>query len=259
MFLRQTSSPEIVATDESPPPPPPRTAVPKHYNSATLGRKPPPSSHQFVSNLVRSNSQEELGSCSTVSTTRPPVRNNVSKINGKLSSSTEDIGLKRSPISPSKLSVTSSSDSLSSTASVNTVKSASPQEENPPSLPPRHSPVKTHKPCVPPLASPETAADLSPLKISSSSPYKNGNISPVRSSVNGLHSPTSTCKPLLPSRLSKASPNSSPIKQTSSHSSKSSPCRVLPQAPPTPRLSGSLPSKGGIPTPPRDNIMGLNS
>merc|ERR1719422_654730 len=161
IFLRQGSSPEIVKTrpEESPPPPPPRTAVPRHFSSSTLGRKSTPSTYQFGANMARSNSQEELSSNGTTNVnSRPPVRAMASKINGKLSSSSEDLGLKRSPISPSKLSVTSSSDSLSSTASVNTVKSASPQEEAPPSppppsLPPRLSPSKVAvKPPIPPLS-----------------------------------------------------------------------------------------------------------
>merc|ERR1719228_2237884 len=111
MLMRQMSSPEMhknfskmQESSESPPPPPPRSAIPKpglaNYSSSTLGRKPV-SSYQFGSNLVRSNSQDDL-----VSKSAP-----IQKINGKLSSSSEDLGLKRSPISPSKLSVTSSSDS----------------------------------------------------------------------------------------------------------------------------------------------------
>ena len=144
----------------APPPPPPRSAVPKpamgNYNSQTLGRKPAVPSYQFGSNLVRSNSQDDLAAGSKVGPgQRVPVKPQVPagrrETNGKLSSSTEDLGTGRSPISPSKLSVTSSSDSISSTASVNTVKSASPSEDNPP-LPPRLSPPKVNiKPPMPPM------------------------------------------------------------------------------------------------------------
>ena len=198
--------------------------------------------------MARSNSQEELSSNVTNTNSRPPVRAMASKINGKLSSSNEDLGLKRSPISPSKLSVTSSSDSLSSTTSVNTVKSASPQEETPPSLPPRHSPIKSQKPPVPPLASPETS-DLSPLKIVSNSPFKNGHISPVKPPVNGIHSPSASPKPTLPSRLTKPT---SPTKPPSLTPSKASPGRSLPQIPPPTgaRLGPAIPNKAPAPTPP---------
>lgn len=80
----------------------------------------------------------------------------------------------------SKMSLTSSSDSLSSTASLNTVKSVSPSKEDdeePPSLPPRQSPSKS--PSKPPVASPEVE-------------------------------PTSGSKPVVPSRASK--PQMSPMR-----------------------------------------------
>merc|ERR1719348_793324 len=88
--------------------------------------------------------------------------------------------------------MTSSSDSISSTASVNTVKSASPQEENPPSLPPRlASPTKVNiKPPIPPLASPEKT-DFS-LKIVSNSPFRNGQISGANTKTGSNHSPSPT-------------------------------------------------------------------
>ena len=278
MFMRQMSSPEMhksfsknQESSESPPPPPPRSTVPKpglsNYGSNTLGRKPA-SSYQFGSNLVRSNSQDDLMSKSTP-IQKIHVKSVASKINGKLSSSSEDLGLKRSPISPSKLSVTSSSDSLSSTASVNTVKSASPaEEEPPPCLPPRLSPSKINvKPPIPPLASPEKA-DI-PLKIVSNSPFKTGQISPsttkspTTSTVNGGHhhspSPTSPTnipgspKPVLPSRLTK--PASSPTK-TNMSPTKASPGRSLPQIPASTNASSRLSGvsakiiKPAAPTPP---------
>lgn len=287
MFMRQMSSPEmqknfskLQETSESPPPPPPRSAVPKpglaNYSSNTLGRKPV-SSYQFGSNLVRSNSQDDLMSKSTP-IQKIHVKSVASKINGKLSSSSEDLGLKRSPISPSKLSVTSSSDSLSSTASVNTVKSASPaEEEPPPCLPPRLSPTKINvKPPIPPLASPEKA-DI-PLKIVSNSPFKTGQISPSTtkspptSTVNGGHhhspSPTSPTnipgspKPLLPSRLKK--PASSPTK-TNMSPTKASPGRSLPQIPASTNASSRLSgvsakiNKPAAPTPPGSPKVVQNS
>merc|ERR1719347_1119645 len=234
MFQRQVSSPDMKPISdmgqksESPPPPPPRSAMAKQpFSSQTLGRKPSVPQYPFGSSLVRSNSQDDLGS-KAVTIQKIHVKAVASKINGKLSSSSEDLGLKRSPISPSKLSVTSSSDSLSSTASVNTVKSASPaEEEPPPCLPPRLSPTKINvKPPIPPLASPEKS-DI-PLKIVSNSPFKTGQISPSTtkspptSTVNGglHHSPSPTSptnipgspKPVLPSRMKK--PASSPTSPT---------------------------------------------
>ena len=269
MFMKQLSSPSNIGGDLPPPPPPPRSTVPRHYSSNTLGRKPTtaPSSYQFGNNLVRSNSQDELVSSKPVNSAQQhkiPIKTVASKINGKLSSSTEDLGLKRSPISPSKLSMTSSSDSISSTASVNTVKSASPQEENPPSLPPRLSPTKVNiKPPIPPLASPEKS-DFS-LKIVSNSPFRNGQISAQTNGKTNSPSPTSPVhvpgspKPVLPSRLSKPS---SPTKASVSPS-KSSPGRSLPQIPGSaarqPGVSNVKISKPAAPTPPGSPKPGLRS
>ena len=258
MFLKQLSSPDH-AGDLPPPPPPPRSSVPRQFGSNTLGRTKPSSSvpsYQFGNNLVRSNSQDELRQ-SKSHQPRPPVnvKNQVSsgKINGKLSSSSEDLDLKRSPISPSKMSMTSSSDSISSTASVNTVKSASPRDENPPSLPPRlASPTKVNiKPPIPPLASPEEKkSEFS--RLVTNSPFRNGhlNSSPqVNGKMNG-HSPSPTShvpgspKPVLPSRLSKPP---SPTK-TSSSPAKQSPGRSLPQIPGVATRQTSV--KPAAPTPP---------
>ena len=274
LFMRGVSSPDQ-PSDLPPPPPPPRSSVPRQMSgSATLGRpgsRPAPQSYQFGNNLVRSNSQEELITPGRHASRQPlhhPVRAVTAKVNGKLSSSSEDLDLKRSPISPSKLSMTSSSDSISSTASVNTVKSASPHEENPPSLPPRLSPTKVNiKPPIPPLASPENT-DFS-LKIVSNSPFRNGHLG---GQVNGKgpHSPSPSSpvqvpgspKPVLPSRLSKPS---SPTKPAASLSpTKSSPGRSLPQIPGSaarqlqPGAGGKL-VKPAAPTPPGSPKPGLAS
>ena len=274
LFMRGVSSPDQ-PSDLPPPPPPPRSSVPRQMSgSATLGRpgsRPAPQSYQFGNNLVRSNSQEELITSGRHATRQPlhhPVRAVTAKVNGKLSSSSEDLDLKRSPISPSKLSMTSSSDSISSTASVNTVKSASPHEENPPSLPPRLSPTKVNiKPPIPPLASPEST-DFS-LKIVSNSPFRNGHLG---GQVNGKGQPSpspsspvqvpGSPKPVLPSRLSKPS---SPTKPTASLSpTKSSPGRSLPQIPGSaarqlqPGAGGKL-IKPAAPTPPGSPKPGLAS
>ena len=273
LFMRGVTSPDT--GELPPPPPPPRSSVPRQMSgSATLGRpgsRPAPQSYQFGNNLVRSNSQEELITSGRQAARQPlhhPARTVTTKVNGKLSSSSEDLDLKRSPISPSKLSMTSSSDSISSTASVNTVKSASPHEENPPSLPPRLSPTKVNiKPPIPPLASPENT-DFS-LKIVSNSPFRNGNLG----QVNGKgphHSPSPTSpvqvpgspKPVLPSRLSKPA---SPTKSAAALSpTKSSPGRSLPQIPGS--AARQLPPSAGVklikpaaPTPPGSPKPGLAS
>ena len=274
LFMRGVSSPDQ-PSELPPPPPPPRSSVPRQMSgSATLGRpgsRPAPQSYQFGNNLVRSNSQEELITSGRHASRQPlhhPVRAVTAKVNGKLSSSSEDLDLKRSPISPSKLSMTSSSDSISSTASVNTVKSASPHEENPPSLPPRLSPTKVNiKPPIPPLASPENT-DFS-LKIVSNSPFRNGHLG-GQANGKGPHSPSPSSpvqvpgspKPVLPSRLSKPS---SPTKPAASLSpTKSSPGRSLPQIPGSaarqlqPGAGGKL-VKPAAPTPPGSPKPGLAS
>ena len=242
MFLKQQGD------LSAPPPPPPRSAVPKpamaNYNSQTLGRKPAVPSYQFGSNLARSNSQDDLATAGKAGPgqkmpVKPQVPAGRRETNGKLSSSTEDLGTGRSPISPSKLSVTSSSDSISSTASVNTVKSASPSEDNPP-LPPRLSPTKVNiKPPMPPLppqASPEKPEVQG--KLVSNSPFrKPSSLTPRQSPPV---SPTSP-KPALPSRLTKPG---SPSKLSPG------PGRSLPQIPQPPSSSTSTTSRPAAPTPP---------
>ena len=245
MFLKQQQG-VVGGTSgdhSAPPPPPPRSAVPKsaiaNYNSQTLGRKPAVPSYQFGSNLVRSNSQDELTAHGSRAgpgqkiQIKPTVQAGRREVNGKLSSSTEDLG--RSPISPSKLSVTSSSDSISSTASVNTVKSASPSSDNPPNppLPPRLSPTKVNiKPPMPPLP-PQASPEKPELqqKLVSNSPFRTG----LTVSSSPSVSPTSP-KPALPSRLTKPG---SPSK------SSPGPGRSLPQIP---GAGGS--SRPAAPTPP---------
>ena len=245
MFLKQQVGSEV----SQPPPPPPRAPGPKqaNYNSQTLGRKPAVPSYQFGSNLARSNSQDDLTTGQSKSGTSHKISIKPAvgpKVNGKLSSSSEDLGLKRSPISPSKLSVTSSSDSISSTASVNTVKSASPTEDNPP-LPPRLSPTKVNiKPPIPPLASPDKP-DLS-HKLVSNSPFRTGLQAETSTKTSPSTVPASP-KPVLPSRLSK------PVSPA-----KSSPGRSLPQIPSSSssRAGSSKISKPAAPTPPGSPQVG---
>ena len=132
-----------------PPPPPPRSSIPsfppKRYEFGGAGAPAPPRPTKLTLDAI-SNPPP------------PPVK------------------------TLSKMSLTSSSDSLSSNASVNTVKSVSPtKSEAPPSLPPRQSPSKS--PSRPPLASPEDM--VSPPSVAS--------------------------KPVVPSRASK--PSLSPNKE----------------------------------------------
>ena len=217
-----------------PPPPPPRSSIPK-------GMPAPPNTRSFANNI----------SVSPAISTRPanpasfklPLKTEIETSPAKKSPSGS------SPMSNSKLRSTSSSDSLSSNASVNTVKSVSPVEErntkiissankttfgvklspikdvkkkedlnndddddsNPPSLPPRlSSPVKS------------PAKHPPPPPLSAKSPSKENVLPP---------SP----KPALPSRAKKPSPvHSSPTNNHISPTS-SSPhslgSRSLPQLP----------------------------
>ena len=232
LFLRLASRPNI--KEEELPPTPRRSVVQRNY-SFTLERG------RHSSNFLhRSNSQEDLrSSCSTTyNSCRTPLWPVDDMTTGKVSLSEKDLGLNRSPLSPSKLSVTSSSSSLSSTASVNTVKSASPQGEMAPSLPPCHPPAQIWKPPVPPLASPE-ASHLSPLKLVSNLPSKNGHISPVKQPPKCFPSPSASPKPYLPSRLNKPTPPAL---------TKSSPTRTLLNLPPpTSRPPPAMPSKAPLP------------
>ena len=140
----------------------------------------------------------------------------------------------------SKLSLTSSSDSLSSNASVTTVKSVSPNkevtetEELPPSLPPRQSsPVKS--PSRPPMASPEDTSSPKPMlpsRASKPSPVKEAAAvraskpSPVKEAVAKLNNnralpqiPSNKAPPPPPPPLtnSKSYPGS-PVKTNGFHS-----------------------------------------
>ncbi len=127
---------EMVATakkkDASPPPPPPRTTFPP----PTKPDKSPLATYQFGSEPAAENG-------ATASTNM--------RVSMKL-----PLKSGSPPNSPYKLSVTSSSDSISSSASVNTVKSVSPVDDEtdsdgPPSLPPRLSPIKSAPPPPPEL------------------------------------------------------------------------------------------------------------
>ena len=249
IFMRHLGSPDtykpfvkVTETMDAPPPPPPRSSVPKpglnQFNSSTLGRgKPRPNP-----TLLKSTSQDDIMLKPAAGVHK--VRTMASKFNSKVvSTSIEDLDTKRSPLSPSKMSLTSSSDSLSSNTSVNTVKSVSPAEENPPSLPPRPSPTKPRQNSI-------TSPDEITSKLVSNSPFRTGEISPTKPPIHGLPSPLSPSvvspfvpsspKPVLPSRTSKpASPVKSP---PSKHISG----RSLPQVP----ASSPGRARQAAPTPP---------
>ncbi len=123
----------------------------------------------------------------------------------------------------SKMSLTSSSDSLSSNASVNTVKSVSPVtktqtdlEEAPPSLPPRQSPNKSPSRPRPPLASPEESLASPPSKPELPSRASKPTLSPLRALPPVPAEPKAPAKappppPQAPPVMSRSYP-SSPVK-----------------------------------------------
>ena len=144
--------------DECPPPPPPRLPItrtgtltnPKKY----LPSNTPPSKIQrsismSTGNLAKSASQTNMISHSPSNTIhKSPTKST------KSSASSEDLSqVKTSPGSPSKQSVASSNDSLTSSSSMVTVKSASlkslDQEDDPPELPPRNGTKTSTKPPLP--------------------------------------------------------------------------------------------------------------
>ena len=223
-----------------PPPPPPRSSIPK-------GMPASPNTRNFSNNISISPASRPANPA----TFKLPLKSETDTSPAKKSPSVS------SPMNNSKLRSTSSSDSLSSNASINTVKSVSPVEDrkksdfaspnkttfgvklspikdvknkedlkddddedsNPPSLPPRlSSPVKSPSKQPP------------PLPPSSKSPSKEHVLPP---------SP----KPALPSRAKKPSPVHSST--TSNHVSPTS-NRSLPQLPkPSPKTSPKLNSKFG--------------
>ena len=152
-----TTKAELPGSEDSPPPPPPRTPVtrtgtlthPKKSVPATSTSKIQRSISMSTGNLSKSASQGDI--------MRETKSNTVLKSptkSSKSSASSEDISdPKASPGSPSKQSLASSNDSLTSSSSVVTVKSASlkslDHDEDPPELPPRNGAKTTMKPPLP--------------------------------------------------------------------------------------------------------------
>ena len=143
--------------EKVPPPPPPRLpmnkmhtlANPKKSNYSIENAKVQRSVSISTSNLSKSASQGDIAVKSSTNTnSRSPSKSNNSSI------SNEDLrNSKTSPGSPSKQSMASSNDSLTSSSSAVTVKSASlkslDKEDDPPELPPRNGTLKSSKPPIP--------------------------------------------------------------------------------------------------------------
>ncbi|KAK8738768.1 hypothetical protein OTU49_003663 [Cherax quadricarinatus] len=209
-----TSKAEVKEEDSSPPPPPPPRTPITRTGTLTNPKKskpfPPTSKIQrsismSTGNLSKSVSQDDMTSHSSYNTIlKSPTKNTVS------SASSEDISeAKASPGSPSKQSVASSNDSLTSSSSMVTVKSASlkslDNDEDPPELPPRNGAKAAMKPPLPRSSSQDNVkAALQNKGLRSPSPARKAIRSP---------SPDNTERPpSVPSRLRKPqlSPTTSP-------------------------------------------------
>lgn len=157
--------------DDSPPPPPPRTPVTRTgtltHPKKSLPSNPPSKIQRSISmstgNLAKSASHTNvLGSSASNTILKSPTKTT------KSSASSEDLSqVKTSPGSPSKQSVASSNDSLTSSSSMVTIKSASlkslDQEDDPPELPPRNGAKTSTKPPLP--RSPSQVMSLSTLPL----------------------------------------------------------------------------------------------
>ena len=189
-----------------PPPPPPRSSIPKGFPSSSAGRN-------FTNNISLGQSGNTRPA--NPATFKLPLRTETEASPAKKSPNTS------SPMSNSKLRNTSSSDSLSSNASVNTVKSVSPMEDrnkNDVTLPSKTtfgvklSPIKdtqkkepimnndddedSNPPSLPPRLS-------SPLKSPSKQPPPPP---PLSKSLSKDRVAPPSPKPTLPSREKKPSP-----------------------------------------------------
>lgn len=159
--------------DESPPPPPPRTPITRTgtltHPKKSLPSNPPSKIQRSISmstgNLAKSASQTNvLGHSASNTILKSPTKST------KSSASSEDLSqVKTSPGSPSKQSVASSNDSLTSSSSMVTVKSASlkslDQDEDPPELPPRNGTKTSTKPPLPRSPSQVTNLSISPSSL----------------------------------------------------------------------------------------------
>lgn len=165
-----TSKAEAKDDEDSPPPPPPRTPITR-TGTLTHPKKSipvPPSSKiqrsisMSTGNLAKSISQNDIRSQSISNT----ILKSPSKSTNSSASSEDLSGAKASPGSPSKQSVASSNDSLTSSSSMVTVKSASlkslDQDDEPPELPPRNGTKTAMKPPLPRSSSQVSLCNIIP-------------------------------------------------------------------------------------------------
>ncbi|CAL4059833.1 unnamed protein product, partial [Meganyctiphanes norvegica] len=242
--------------EDSPPQPPPR--IPTNRNGTLVSpKKLSPNSPTKIQRSISMSTGNLSKSASQTDISNPLTSNRVPKsftqTQIKSSSiSTEDLrDTKVSPGSPSKQSMASSNDSLTSSSSVVTVKSAASiksldNEEFPPELPPRNGAKTTsNKPPLPRSLSQENGKVSLPSKNIRSP-------SPTIGSSGALRSPSpdnSEPPPILPSRLYKP-PSNTPSSLTNNakfgHTGK--------PAAPTPPISKPAP-----PSPPTNNAQFRNS
>ncbi len=240
-IFRQNS--DLTSKNLPPPPPPPRSSVPKMLKQ----------SYEFGGH------QPQLS--------RP---SNLKLLPSKPQTTTDAIGRDEASTSPatkksppahllSKMSLTSSNDSLSSNASVNTVKSVSPtkndDDEAPPSLPPRQSPTKS--PSRPPLASPESADSPVAVKPAVPSRAMKPTQSPVKEAVAKLNNNTSPLNRALPKIPKAADTNGKDPEKPALPQKTMGGNRKLPAVPPPPpkQANGHLPNNKELPPKPR-NVAG---
>jgi uncharacterized lipoprotein NlpE involved in copper resistance len=213
-FFRQNSD---LANGLPPPPPPPRSSVPK--------------------GMVKK-ANYEFGVSGPIRPSKLPLKPQT-KTDAR---SQDNSPVKKSPgpLTLSKLSLTSSNDSLSSNASVNTVKSISPTKEDPlespPSLPPRLSTSPSKSPVKPPLASPDPTSPKPALPDRAKKPSQ--------SPAAVVAQPAKAAAP-LPVPAKKASPGGhgqSPVKDAVAKLNQNN--RALPEVPAKiPQMEPVLPAK----------------
>lgn len=249
--------------DESPPPPPPRTPITRTgtltHPKKSLPSNPPSKIQRSISmstgNLAKSASQTNvLGHSASNTILKSPTKST------KSSASSEDLSqVKTSPGSPSKQSVASSNDSLTSSSSMVTVKSASlkslDQDEDPPELPPRNGTKTSTKPPLPRSPSQDTGKH-SPLNKSVRTP------SPSHKVIRSPSPDSSEKPPSVPSRLRKPqlSPTTSP---TNNLPTTHRPRQAVKLATPSPTGKAPAPSptspKGGNHSPQKSPKTGRKS
>ncbi|KAK8376636.1 hypothetical protein O3P69_009922 [Scylla paramamosain] len=250
--------------DDCPPPPPPRTPITRTGTltnpKKSLPSTTPPSKIQrsismSTGNLAKSASQTNMIGHSPSNT----ILNSPTK-STRSSASSEDVSqVKTSPGSPSKQSVASSNDSLTSSSSMVTVKSASlkslDQEDDPPELPPRNGAKTSTKPPLP----------RSPSQDAVKAPTHNKSVrtpSPARKVIRSPSPDNPEKPPSVPSRLRKPqlSPTTSP---TNNLPSTHRPRQGVKLAAPSPTGKAPAPSptspRGGNRSPQKSPKVGRKS